>query len=196
VTPDWGDVPTWGLFAGAVVTSVFAILAFRKQSAEVGILQAEAKRDAAERHRAQAALVYMTEEDSRGWRAFLGAEPLGGFAQVAEPPFVTVEVRNTGEQPVYDLRVLWFAPEPVSRDGGEQHFGTVGPAGMVSTKRALEDREGRLLQLAAVAYFRDAAGARWTLTADGRLRQVPDDLPAYAALIATGAALRESAGSS
>ena len=38
----WGDVPTWGLFAGAVVTTIFAIKAFRKQSAEVSILERQA----------------------------------------------------------------------------------------------------------------------------------------------------------
>jgi len=40
--PDLGDVPTWGLFAGAVVTSVYAILAFRKQSEEVRTLEQQA----------------------------------------------------------------------------------------------------------------------------------------------------------
>jgi hypothetical protein len=40
--PNWGDVPTWGLFAGAVVTAIFAILAFRKQSEEVSTLKQEA----------------------------------------------------------------------------------------------------------------------------------------------------------
>ena len=40
--PDWGDVPTWGLFAGAVVTAIFAILAFRKQSEEVTTLNRQA----------------------------------------------------------------------------------------------------------------------------------------------------------
>lgn len=37
--PDLGDLPTWGLFAGAVVTGIYAILAFRKQSEEVGTLK-------------------------------------------------------------------------------------------------------------------------------------------------------------
>jgi hypothetical protein len=40
--PNWGDVPTWGLFAGAVVAAIFAILAFRKQSEEVSTLKQQA----------------------------------------------------------------------------------------------------------------------------------------------------------
>lgn len=38
----WGDIPTWGLFA-AVVTAIFAILAFRKQSQEVSTLERQAQ---------------------------------------------------------------------------------------------------------------------------------------------------------
>ena len=70
------------LGAGAIVTAVFAFLAFRKQSAEVGILQQqtadqagvlalqaldlqasldERKREAQERRQVQAALVFVTQ---------------------------------------------------------------------------------------------------------------------------------------
>src|SRR6266851_5490723 len=41
--PDWGDVPTWGLFVGAVVTAIFAIKAFGKQSEEVSTLQGQTR---------------------------------------------------------------------------------------------------------------------------------------------------------
>jgi hypothetical protein len=41
--PAWGDVPTWGLFAGAIVTAVFAIRAFGKQSEEVRTLDRQAQ---------------------------------------------------------------------------------------------------------------------------------------------------------
>jgi hypothetical protein len=37
--PQWGDVPTWGLLVGAIVTAIFAFLAFRKQSEEVRALK-------------------------------------------------------------------------------------------------------------------------------------------------------------
>ena len=47
--PQWGDVPAWGLFIGAVVTFVFAAMAFRKQSEEVGILRQQVRIDEAAR---------------------------------------------------------------------------------------------------------------------------------------------------
>ena len=42
----------------AIVTAIFAILAFRKQSAEVSLLQEQVLRDAMARHRAQATQVF------------------------------------------------------------------------------------------------------------------------------------------
>ena len=42
----------------AIVTAVFAFLAFLKQSREVGLLQEQAAREARERRRAQAAKVF------------------------------------------------------------------------------------------------------------------------------------------
>lgn len=47
--PQWGDVPAWGLFLGAVVTFAFAAMAFRKQSEEVGILRRQVRIDEAAR---------------------------------------------------------------------------------------------------------------------------------------------------
>lgn len=52
-------VATAILAGGAIVTSIFAILAFGKQSKEVALLQQQAKRDIDERRRAQAAKVYL-----------------------------------------------------------------------------------------------------------------------------------------
>src|SRR5260221_7742679 len=40
---DGGVVPTWGLFAGAIVTAIFAIKAFGKQSEEVSTLDRQAR---------------------------------------------------------------------------------------------------------------------------------------------------------
>ena len=37
----WGDVPTWGLLAGAAVTAWYAARAFRAQSQELGVLRTE-----------------------------------------------------------------------------------------------------------------------------------------------------------
>jgi Na+/glutamate symporter len=82
-----GAVATVGLLIGAIVTSVFAIKAFRKQSEEVALLQAQVKdqqddraREAEERRRAQAAKIFVT----------------------ASPGLSNIEIRmhNTSEQPI------------------------------------------------------------------------------------------------
>jgi gas vesicle protein len=59
--PAWGDVPTWGLFAGAIVTAVFAIMAFGKQSEEVRTLDRQA-RDQQELTRQQGELLKIQSE--------------------------------------------------------------------------------------------------------------------------------------
>jgi hypothetical protein len=59
--PAWGDVPTWGLFAGAVITAFFAILAFRKQSEEVSTLERQAQ-DQQELTRQQGELLKIQSE--------------------------------------------------------------------------------------------------------------------------------------
>lgn len=40
-TLQWGDVPTWGLLVGAIVTAWYARRAFKTQSKELAELQAE-----------------------------------------------------------------------------------------------------------------------------------------------------------
>jgi hypothetical protein len=62
-------LPTWltavftGVLAvGAIVTAVFAILAFRKQSTEVRILQEQAQRESEQRLRSQASRVFVWQE--------------------------------------------------------------------------------------------------------------------------------------
>jgi hypothetical protein len=191
--PAWGDVPTWGLFGGAVVTSVFAILAFRKQSKEVGLLQdqveterTEREREADERRRAQAARVYVTELFSRGRPA------IPDSTVPASSPSVTVTVHNTSGQPIYDLRIHWVTWDPVRQAGLEGRLGTLGPGEKVGTPRDLPP-DASIGQCTTVAYFRDAAGARWTLAPTGQLEPVPADLPAGAPLIATEAASRARA---
>jgi hypothetical protein len=107
VPPDPLTVPTWltaiftrVLAIGAIVTAIFAIRAFRKQSTEVTLLQAQAeeqekaaRRDAAERRWQQATLVYMTRQLLPGVRA--------------DPAAIAADVYNTSAQPVYDVRIHW-----------------------------------------------------------------------------------------
>jgi hypothetical protein len=187
-------ISTVGLLIGAVVTAVFAIRAFREQSREVGLLQeqvvaerTEREREAEERRRAQAARVYVTLSRFRGRRANSGNEHVGGIG--ARAPSVSVTVHNTSEQPIYDLRVHWIADTPAVQVGAEDLRGTLGPHEEVRAEREIP--EGVAPEhFTAVACFRDAAGARWTLGPLGDLDPVPVGLVAGAPLIATGFANR------
>src|SRR5689334_17541560 len=61
---------------------------------------AERERDASERHRAQAARVFLTEERSAGLR---DSDISPGVIAIPRPPSVEATVHNTSEQPVYDV---------------------------------------------------------------------------------------------
>jgi len=67
---------TWPVWAGAIITAVLAFLAFRKQTAELVILQEQVKvdredrrREATERRRERASMVYLTVAFDEGLRA-------------------------------------------------------------------------------------------------------------------------------
>jgi hypothetical protein len=75
---------TVGLLIAAVITAVFALNAYRKQSREVELLQKQFDRDSAERRRAQAAQVFVWVSQDAPDKAY---------------------VKNSSKQPVYDLVV-------------------------------------------------------------------------------------------
>jgi hypothetical protein len=183
-------VSTAVLGAGAIVTAVFAILAFRKQSAEVGLLQVqtgneetERRREADERRRLQAAQLYVTQEVEPGNAERAKSAYMAGRSARTATEVATVH--NVSGLPVYDARVHWVAANG-AQAGAEDQLGTLGPHSEASTRRSL----GSIVpssaeELAVVAYFRDAAGERWTLTPDGKLASVSPLLPAGAPQIAT-----------
>lgn len=191
-------LPTWltaiftgVLAAGAITTAVFAFLAFRKQSAEVRLLQETAlheqqdfRREAEERRRARAALVYVTEGFEAEVRT--DADP-PGFIRLPRAATVSASVHNTGLQPVYDVRVHWVDAGKGSQAGEADIIGTVPPDSDRPAERVVPDGTASG-QFVPVVYFRDAAGLRWTLLADGQLHEVDPALPAGAAGIATAAA--------
>lgn len=101
--PAWGDIPTWltaaftGLLAVfAVITAWYAREAFRQQSVEVSDLLKERKREAQERRRAQASMVF-------AWHMRSTIQQIGQAAVDR----VTVRLRNTSDQPIYDVRFAW-----------------------------------------------------------------------------------------
>jgi hypothetical protein len=153
-----GALASVGLLIGAAITAWYARRAFREQSQEVALLQEQVKneqcnrtREAADRRKAQAAKVFIWVTDP---------EDQSG---------PVVNVRNTSEQPVYELAITWAdaaVPMPVvTSDGGpfmpgvENAFDVPGLAGT---------------DIAVWLDFRDAAGLRWRTTSRGDITELPD----------------------
>ena len=126
----------------AIVTAVFALLAFCKQSQEVGLLLDQATREAEDRRKAQAAMVFAA---------------LGGRTPDMEG---LVRLVNSSGQPIYDLFASWSddaAPPslPHLMPGEEHRFSVSVPPGAAPLVLRLD--------------FRDAAGLRWRTTSRGQL---------------------------
>ena len=137
-------VATAVLAVFAVVTAVFAFLAFRQQSTELGLLQRQAGRDFAERRRAQAAQVFVS------------------VAGMPPAPPDEIRLSNTSRQPVYDL-VAWAGDaEPV-------RVPLLMPGDVYPFFAGWADADGTM----PVVWleFRDAAGARWRTTSRGELTE-------------------------
>lgn len=130
VAPTWATaIATIILAAGAILTAVLAFLAFRKQTAELVILQEQAKVDqedrrheATERRRERAAMVYLTVAFDKGLRD--NPEVI----MVSREPSVTATVHNSGKQPVYDVRVHWVDASSGVQAGAEDKLATIAPS--------------------------------------------------------------------
>lgn len=180
---DATQLTAWATLALAVlagVTAFFAVTAARTQSQQVGLLrgqvstaQAELDRQADERRRAQAAQVYMTRSVYHG-RAL----------QSPARPHVSIEIHNTSQRPVYEVHVHWADSVTAVQGGDAEALGTLPPGGKHAAQRPVPTGIAPD-DFTAVASFRDAAGLRWSITPDGRLRTVPEGLGLGAARIAT-----------
>jgi hypothetical protein len=135
------------LALGAIVTAVFAILAFRKQSAEVTMLQDDRQREAGERRRAQAAQVFVA---------------VGGLTPDVSDE---IRIRNTSEQPIYDLAALW------ADDAELQRLPLLMPGDEYPFFAAIQDAAGSMPLV--WLDFRDAGGLRWRTTSRGELTERP-----------------------
>src|SRR6266568_2255038 len=89
-----GAIATVGLLAGAGVTAWYAHQAFREQAEQVKILREQADRDIDQRRRDQATRVFAWTEQRP-------------FDDDPADPRAAACVRNTSQQPVYDVRLGW-----------------------------------------------------------------------------------------
>ncbi len=143
-------VATATLAAGAIVTAIYAIRAFRSQSAEVGLLQEQASRGSKQRHQEQAIRIFTWAEQ----------RPLNGPDDMRPAACL----RNTSQQPIYDISPGWGTSEqhsrPVLLPGGEHIITGAGSSVADGTAPVW-------------AEFRDAAGNRWRTTSTGELAERP-----------------------
>ena len=197
--PAWGDIPTWitaiatiGLLAGAIVTAVYAIRAFRGQ-AEMLKLQseqleeqrkinaeqtrvlalqaeelresfAERKREALERRNAQGAQTHLV------LKAIHENGALGG-------PVIEATLVNAAErqQPAYDAKLYWHLGPDSYGTPNPEPLGTILNWEKESRTRAFP-RGADPAACGAVLSFRDAFGADWVKTPDGGAMHADSDL--------------------
>jgi hypothetical protein len=145
-----GALATVGLLVGAAFTAWYARKAFREQSEEVKILQQQAKRDIDYRRRDQAAHVF-------AWAELRPYDDDPGDMRAAAC------LRNTSQQPVYNVRLGWGAD-------GQQTWRVLLPG----EERVIPGAGSAVADgtVPVWAEFRDAAGISWHTTSDGELGPV------------------------
>jgi len=158
-------IATAVLAVGAIFTAVFAMLAFRKQSQEVGILQQQMhehqqalEHEAAERHRAQASRVWIV---------------LKVIDDDLNPPVLEAMVTNASEQeqPIYNARLHWYCDRALYGTPNPERLGAV--PGHERTTRRREFLRTDPAACGAFLTFRDAAVYAWMRAPDGALTDHP-----------------------
>ena len=146
-----------------MVTAIFAILAFRKQSAEVSLLQKQAQRDIDLRRLAQASRVFAWQERRQ---SLPGTDP--GPAETSG--LIFAHVKNASDQPVYDVEFRWLLKE---RARPYQTARTEAPLGP-GAEREIEFKghpDIGLDMFSVAVCFRDASGVSWLRRPNGHLEE-------------------------
>jgi hypothetical protein len=195
MSPDWASevtaIATAVLAVGAVVTTVFAIRAFTKQSGQLDLqrqqlddqraingrqtevldLQTqelrqslqEREREAAERHRAQASRVFIWQKPV--------ANPGDAYREEAEGPIgVIAHVTNASDLPIYDVIISWHRGSAPLRQRNLEK-----PLMPGESEEDIEESLPRGTDLnhsGAVVFFSDAAGTAWRRRPDGKLDEI------------------------
>jgi hypothetical protein len=154
-------IATAVLAAFAIITAVFAFLAYRKQSQEVKVLQQQLKDqlEATARQAAASELQAKQQHMAQASKVFVVHLPMAGKDD-------NLRIVNTSEQPVYDVKV--FLGDS-SEKRAAQDLGTILPGAAVDTE--LPDHTHAILR------FRDAAKSRWLRMEGGDLIEELDATP-------------------
>ena len=160
-------IATAVLAAFAIVTAVFAFLAFRKQSREVSILAEQHEREIRDRRKDQASQVYIWAETADD-------------TQNQTVTGLTTHIKNTSHRPVYDGLIRFrdatgrledtpYSPVFLALMPGDEVETGNGFTEPVLVPLFWQDNS----RLQASVRFRDAAGVYWELDTDGRLEEIP-----------------------
>ena len=188
----------------AIVTGVFALLAFRKQSEEVRAIEQQVK-DAQELSRQQADLLKVQSgqlelqreqlADQRWERRRTQASRVFIWTEIGPDPRrtdeqiekgvpwregVTAHISNTSAQPVHELTIDWH--RGTAPWGKPDNVLVLMPGEQEDFTRIFPEDLPLAVDLnlfGAVVRFRDAAGVHWLLRASGQLdeEQSPRALP-------------------
>ena len=91
---------------------------------------------------------------------------------VAPRIVVIAHIRNSSQQPVYDLEVTWH--HGAAMRGSAEGKGTMLPDAQVDVRRELNSGPSSAVSgspIRVTLTFRDAAGVRWQVDEDGRLEE-------------------------
>jgi hypothetical protein len=175
-------IATTLLAVGAIITAVFAGLALRKQSIELGTMekqftdqrsqlelqQKQFRQQDEDRRREQACRVYIWTEERTSPMTQAQRESLGPALREA----AAVHVKNSSRQPIYDLTISWH--QGTAPWGEPDRIPVLLPDKQEGRTRAYPEDLPPSVDLSlfgAVARFRDAAAVHWLLRPDGRLEE-------------------------
>ena len=152
----------------AILTGIYAIRAFRKQSREVGILAEQSEREIRDRRRDQASRVFIWAE------ADAAPDPKDQTVRG-----LITHIKNTSHRPVYDGLIRFRnASGRIEDSPYTPAFPALMPGDQVDTGNGFTEpvpvpvfwQDNSRLQ--ATVRFRDAAGVHWQLGTDGQLDEI------------------------
>ncbi len=174
----------------AIITAVYAVRAFRKQSQEVSdqanLLKVQSDQLAEQRNinaRQTDVLELQVAElreslDERKREAGLRYRDQASRVFIAEThqlstanvPSVTAFIKNTSDQPIYRLELRWHCGSAGYGEPNPEPLGDLMPG--VETNRTRDFPPGTNIAVSgAVVIFRDGAGVTWIRRPDGGLTE-------------------------
>ena len=119
----------------------------------------ERKREAEQQRRAQAAMVFLKQDNFAGRT---------GAPGVAAPPNARLTVVNSSDQPVYDAELYWRRGSAGWGEPNPEPLGMILPGGDPSRIRNFPEGTNMAVS-GAILRFTDAAGVKWVRRPDGYL---------------------------